>query len=105
MDIKRNFGNKLREIRVRKGLTQEKLSECIGIQPENYSRIENGLAFPKPENITKISEVLGIEVAELFQFSTLEASDDILNLVVEKLKNDKEILFIIYKFLQSMGKL
>ena len=48
MDIKTQFGKRLREIRISKNLTQEKIAENIGIQPENYSRIENGLSFPKP---------------------------------------------------------
>ncbi len=105
MDIKKNFGNRLRELRILKGLTQEKISEYIGIQPENYSRLENGLAFPKPENLVKISIVLGVEVAELFQFKHLTDTDEIYSSVVEKLQTDKETLMIIYRFLQSMGKL
>ena len=68
MDIKKKFGKRLREIRTAKSLTQEKMAEQIEIQPENYSRIENGLSFPKPENLVKISNVLGVEIAELFFF-------------------------------------
>ncbi len=105
MDIKTNFGKRLRELRIQKGLTQEKLSESIGIQPENYSRIENGLAFPKPENIVKISSELNVEIAELFQFKQLDNYDEILECITEKLKNDREITIIIYNFLKSMGKI
>lgn len=104
MMIKKQFGKRLREIRISKDLTQEKMSECIGIQPENYSRIENGLAFPKPENIEKISNVLNVEVAELFLFKKTDNYDEILKTVVDKLKSDEEITMVIYRFLKSMGK-
>jgi len=105
MGMKKMFGKKLREIRMQKGITQEKVSELIGIKPENYSRIENGLSFPKPENILKISQVLNVEVAELFQFATVEDLDKILEKLIEKLRSDKETVLITYKFLKSLGKL
>ncbi len=105
MDIKKEFGKILRQIRVAKHLTQEKMAENIGIQPENYSRIENGLSFPKPENIVKISKVLGIEIAELFQFSYLDDYDKTLETIIDKLKSDKDATVMTYKFLKSIGKI
>lgn len=105
MDMKKMFGKRLRELRTAKMLTQETVAELIDIKPENYSRLENGLSFPKPENIVKISKVLGVEIAELFQFSHLNDYDKILETLIEKLKNDKEITVITYKFLKSLGKI
>ena len=105
MDIKKNFGKRLRELRTQKGLTQEKMAEQIEIQPENYSRIENGLSFPKPENLAKLSKVLGVELAELFQFNDVTDYDKILEAVIEKLHNDKDATIMTYKFLKSLGKL
>ena len=103
--MKKMFGQRLRELRVAKKLTQETVAELIDIQPENYSRIENGLSFPKPENIVKLSKVLGVEIAELFQFSHLNDYEKILDTIIEKLKSDKDITIITYKFLKSLGKL
>ena len=99
------FGQRLRELRVAKKLTQETVAELIDIQPENNSRIENGLSFPKPENIVKLSKVLGVEIAELFQFSHLNDYEKILDTIIEKLKSDKDTTIITYKFLKSLGKL
>ncbi len=99
------FGQRLRELRTAKKLTQETVAELIDIKPENYSRIENGLSFPKPENIVKLSKVLDVEIAELFQFSHLNDYEKILDAIIEKLKSDKETTVITYKFLKSLGKL
>ncbi len=103
--MKKLFGKRLRELRNQNGLTQEKVAEYIGIKPENYSRLENGLSFPKPENIVKLSEIFNVEIAELFQFSHLNNYDTILETIIEKLKNDKEATIITYKVLKSFGKI
>lgn len=103
--MKKMFGQRLRELRTAKKLTQETVAELIDIKPENYSRIENGLSFPKPENIVKLSKVLGVEIAEMFQFSHLNDYEKILDAIIGKLKSDKETTVITYKFLKSLGKL
>ena len=103
--MKKMFGQRLRELRTAKKLTQETVAELIDIKPENYSRIENGLSFPKPENIVKLSKVLDVEIAELFQFSHLNDYEKILDAIIEKLKSDKETTVITSKFLKSLGKL
>ena len=103
--MKKMFGQRLRELRTAKKLTQETVAELIDIKPENYSWIENGLSFPKPENIVKLSKVLDVEIAELFQFSHLNDYEKILDAIIEKLKSDKETTVITYKFLKSLGKL
>ena len=103
--MKKMFGKRLRELRTAKGFTQEAVAELIAIKPENYSRIENGLSFPKPENIMKISQVLGVEIAELFQFNHINNYENILRSIIEKLNSDKETTVITYKFLKSLGKI
>ncbi len=103
--MKKMFGQRLRELRIAKKLTQETVAELIDIKPENYSRIENGLSFPKPENIVKLSRVLDVEIAELFQFSHLNDYEKILDTIINKLKSDKDTTVITYKFLKSLGKL
>lgn len=71
----------------------------------SYSRIENGLSFPKPENIVKISKVLNVEIAELFQFSQLSDYTHILEQVIKKLQNDADSTMLVYKFLRTLGKI
>ena len=64
--MKKKFGQRLRELRIQKRLIQETMAECIGITPENYSRLENGLSFPKPENLVKIAKALNETVEKIF---------------------------------------
>ena len=99
------FGERLRTLRRQKNFTQEQLAEMINIQPENYSRIENGLSFPKPENIVKISQALDVEIAELFQFSNINNYEQALEKIISKLKTDEQTTVMTYKYLKSMGKI
>ncbi|MBO6087776.1 helix-turn-helix transcriptional regulator [bacterium] len=103
--MKKMFGERLRTLRRQKNLTQEQLAEIINIQPENYSRIENGLSFPKPENIVKISQALDVEIAELFQFSNINNYEQVLEKIISKLKTDEQTTAMTYKYLRSMGKI
>ena len=103
--MKKMFGERLRTLRRQKNFTQEQLAEMINIQPENYSRIENGLSFPKPENIVKISQALDVEIAELFQFSNINNYEQALEKIISKLKTDEQTTVMTYKYLKSMGKI
>ena len=50
-----------------------------------------------------LSKVLGVEIAEMFQFSHLNDYEKILDTIIEKLKSDKDTTIITYKFLKSLG--
>ena len=67
-NLKTRFGQRLRVLRKQAGLTQEQLAEATGLTIESISNIERGLFGPKFDNLEKISNVLGIEVKELFEF-------------------------------------
>ena len=105
MNIKKKFGKRLRELRISKNLTQEKFSESIGIQPENYSRIENGLSFPKPDNMEKIASILGTDLKELFEFEHFSDIDFIKERLQQKLSSDDNTARLTYKFLKSIGRI
>ena len=54
MNIKKQFGEKIKRIRKQRGFTQEKLSEMIDISPRNLSGIEKGIYFVKADTLEKI---------------------------------------------------
>jgi len=52
------MGNCLKEIRIDKGLTQEKAATLSGIGTSYYGMIETGVRRPSPENAKKIANAL-----------------------------------------------
>lgn len=59
-DIDKNFGKILREFRIKNKLTQEQLSEKLGISLKYISRIENGNNGIKTQTLIKYMNILGI---------------------------------------------
>ena len=65
-DIDKTFGKILREFRVKSGLTQEQLSEKLGISLKYISRIENGNNGIKTQTLIKYMNILGITPNTLY---------------------------------------
>lgn len=59
-DIDKNFGKILRDFRVKNKLTQEQLSERLGISLKYISRIENGNNGIKTQTLINYMNILGI---------------------------------------------
>lgn len=59
-DIDRNFGKILRDFRIKNKLTQEQLSEKLGISLKYISRIENGNNGVKTQTLINYMNILGI---------------------------------------------
>ena len=51
MSIKKNLGNRIREIRVSRSLTQEALAEKINLSAKSLSQIELGNNFVSAETL------------------------------------------------------
>ena len=64
-----NFGNKLRITRLAKGFTQEQLANEFGIEISQISRIERGVINTSITTLYSISQVLNVDVSELFVFN------------------------------------
>ena len=71
-DVKILFGKRLRELRKRNNMTQEKLAEIIGIEPRNILKIENGKSFPRISTMQKIMEIFDCKASDLFEFEHLD---------------------------------
>ena len=66
MDKKILLGKRLRELRKRKGIKQEKLAELIGVEPASISNIENGKNYPSMTNLESILRVIECSFLEVF---------------------------------------
>ncbi|NLD87643.1 MAG: helix-turn-helix transcriptional regulator [Clostridiales bacterium] len=51
----------LAKIRETKKMTQQELSEAVGLTRQTISAYENGVAKPSPEKAKKIAEILGFD--------------------------------------------
>ena len=60
------IGDKIREARVAKGMTQAELGELLGVQKSAIAKYENGRVVNiKRSTLKKISDILGMRPSEL----------------------------------------
>lgn len=60
------LGNKIKEIRLKKGISQIELASRCEFEKANMSRIEAGKTNITILTLKKISEALGVEIVEFF---------------------------------------
>lgn len=67
MDIKKLVGYRIKNLRKRKGYSQEKLAEIAGINPKYLSSIERGEENPTLDLFIRLSQGLKVSIYEIFQ--------------------------------------
>lgn len=102
MELKKQLGKRIKELREQRNLSQEYIAEQLDINPANYWRIENGVSYPKPENLEKICEILNVKAQELFAFEHIQRLDDIKIELKEIIDNDENLTRLIYKFVKAL---
>ena len=74
----KEFGNKLRELRKSKGLSQDNLANKLNISRTTIGRFESGEMIPNAQIIKELCEILGIYSTELFEMDyKIKNKDDI----------------------------
>lgn len=59
------IGDRLRELRVRKGMTQRLMALELGMAPAQLSNIETGRKVPRVATLKRFAFVFGVTLAEL----------------------------------------
>ena len=67
MSIKKEFGNRIKELRQAQNLSQEKFALQIDMDRTYLASIESGKRNVSLENIKKLAEGFEISLAELFK--------------------------------------
>lgn len=75
---KKQFGQRLKELRLSRGITQFELAEAVDMHEKHISRIESGIYFPTFDNFMKIMTVLNIEWKD-FDISTPSENNELKN--------------------------
>jgi len=76
----KHFGNRLREARLKAGLSQSELEELSGIPKARLSRYENGHVEPSLKTLARLSSALNVSDASLLgdQRAVLESFFNVL---------------------------
>ena len=104
-DIAKIIGQRIRNYRTQKGLSQEKLAELAGCHPTYIGQLERGEKNATLESVEKIASAMEISLSELFDKLGKSGSNNIAakcyDLVASKNEAEQKQL---YKMLQEMDK-
>ena len=64
-----DLGMRLKELRIKRGLSQTELAKLIGVTPSTISQVESNLIYPSLPALFKIAEILSIDVSSFFHES------------------------------------
>ena len=67
MDMRKLVGRNVRRIRLRKGLTQERLAEICGFSQQYISGLEQGHRNPTVVTVHEIASALSVSYLELMR--------------------------------------
>lgn len=64
-EITVGFGEKIKNIRKQKGLTQKDLGKNIGVTQQSIGKFEKLSKYPKASTVNKIASALGVDPKDL----------------------------------------
>lgn len=101
MNVNKIIGERIRQLRALKGLSQDNVADEIGMSAGNFGKIERGEIDVSASNLIQIAKVLGVQVSNLF--------DDKPIATISEPKTDfgyatKEELYQVAQALQSLAK-
>ncbi len=64
-----DLGQRIKELRSRRGISQTELARRVGVTPSNVSQVESNLIYPSLPALMKMAEILSVEVSAFFQRS------------------------------------
>lgn len=79
-DVNMTTGEKIKYFRNMRGISQEMLGKLSGINSATIKKYEYGIRNPKPEQLLKITNALGISI-NIFMDFDIETVSDVLSLI------------------------
>lgn len=103
LDIKKQIGTRIKQLRQAQGFSQEQFAEKLGIATRTLCGIEVGKNFFTADTLEKILIVLDITPQDLFKINHLKPQEDLVDEIIATIKNidDREKIEIIYKIIKS----
>lgn len=105
MGIKKELGKRIKQMRVAKGFTQDKLSEMADISQKALSSIEIGENFVTADTLDKLIIALETTAEELFATNKMKDSKELLKKINQNLaliSDDSSKLEIIFNLTNSL---
>lgn len=100
----KEFGLRLKELRLSQALTQSKLSQMIGISRQAYVNYESGRTIPPAQILSKLSQIFSTDLMELLYGHTTRTYTESQYLMFDSSRDDLFSLLELYSKLSPLSK-
>ena len=90
------IGQKIKEIRKKKKISQESLAEMVEMNTRSILRIENAKTLPTLESLNRIASALDVDISDFFNTKCLKTKKEIItdiNNCLEAMTNEELNMF------------
>lgn len=84
------IGQKIKQIRKKRKISQEKLAEMVSMNHRSIVRVENAQTMPTLETLRRIANVLNVDIVDFFKTETLGSKEEIIEKIIDYLSNASE---------------
>jgi transcriptional regulator with XRE-family HTH domain len=96
-DLNMKTSDKIRKLRIEKGLSQEALGKLLGVKKAAINKYETG-------RVVNIKKSTLIEMARVFGVSPAELLDDAVDISISSLTKQEEQLLLFFRELNAEGR-
>ncbi len=103
LNIKKQLGARIKQLRQERGYSQEQFAEKLGIAPRTMCGIEIGKNFFTSDTLEKILSTLEVTPQELFLVNHLQPQEVLVDEIIDTVKSikNRERIEILYKIVKS----
>jgi len=102
MDTKKILGQRIKELRKQRHISQEQLAELVQLEPPSICNIENGKNYPTLQNLEKIINVLNVSFVEMFNFAHHQTNENLKEEINQMLNKNPDRIKDIYKIIKAL---
>ena len=95
-----NIGQKIKQLRFQRSLTQDQLAERLGISAQAVSKWENAVSMPDISILPTLSEVFGVSIDDLFDL----ADDQKMRRIENRMQTDDDIAPVLFQEYETFLK-
>ena len=100
----KDFGLRLKELRLSQALTQSQLSKMIGVSRQAYVNYESGRTIPPAQTLSKLSQIFGTDLMEFLYGHTTRTYTEGQHLMSGANREDLFSLLELYSKLSPLSK-
>lgn len=96
--LSENFQESLKQLRIKRNLTQDELGTNLGVSGQTIYKYENGITFPPPEKIEKILQFFRVDPNVLFGYNSQSEN---INKLLKIINNEAHLQADIFRKLEA----